>query len=297
MSGFMSSSTAMTICKTDASGAFDLDALRAHAFTPDIDADGKRLGWVALGDPLDAVGFQLAAVDGRYSGFSFRLDARKASGAVIRLQLAEAVREEIASGKKVGGKRKKELKEAITAKLTARAEFVPSLIDCLWDAEKGRLLAGSASAKAVQPVLDLFKTTFGMDAAPITPAGNMPNLFSTILRGEGYPCGGYTLHPMGSASLAATEQAEEKSAVAVQNSLNAVAQALEEGMAIQKLHLVATSASELDWQVDFTLDAALAVSGLRLPKAEKGAGEDATFLLNADICSKVADMVEALALA
>lgn len=47
--------------------------------------------------------------------------------------------------------------------------------------------------------------------------------------------------------------------------------------------------------MDFTLDAALAVSGLRLPKAEKGAGEDTTFLLNAEICSWVADIVEALA--
>lgn len=297
MSGFMSSNTAMTICKADAPKALDLNALRAHAFTPGIDADGKRLGWVGLGDLLDTDGFELAAVDGRYSGFSFRLDARKASGAVIRLQLAEAVREEIASGKKVGGKRKKELKEAITAKLTVRAEFVPSLIDCLWDAEKGRLLVGSASAKAVQPVLDLFKTTFGMEAAPITPAGDMPKLFSTILRGEGYPCLGYTLHAMGSASLAASEQAEEKSAVAVQNSLNAVAQALEEGMAIQKLHLVATSTDDPDWQTEFSPDAALVVSSLRLPKAEKGTGEDATFVINADICSQVADMVEALALA
>lgn len=136
MSGFMSSSTAMTICKADAPKALDLDALRAHVFAPDIDADGKRLGWVGLGDLLDTDSFELAAVDGRYSGFSFRLDARKASGAVIRLHLAEAVREEIASGKKVGNKRKKELKEAITARLTAKAEFVPSLIDCLWDARK-----------------------------------------------------------------------------------------------------------------------------------------------------------------
>ena len=173
---------------------------------------------------------------------------------------------------------------------------MPSVIDCLWDAEKGRLLVGAASAKAVQPVLELFKTTFGMDATPITPAEDMPKLFAAILHGEGYPCEGYTLHPMGSASLSASEQAEEKSAVAVQNSLNAVAQALEEGMAIQKLHLVATSAtSEPDWQVDFTLDASLAVSGLRFPKTEKDAEEGTTFLLNADICSRVADMVETLA--
>ena len=209
MSGFMSSATAITICKANSTVNFTLDALKTHAFTSDIDADGRHLGWVALGDPLDADGFELAAVDGRHSGFSFRLDTRKASGAVIRLQLAEAVREEIASGKQVGSKRRKELKEAITAKLTARAEFVPSVIDCIWDAEKGRLLVGSASAKAVQPVLDLFKTTFGIDATPITPAEDISKLFAAILRGEGYPCDGYTLHPMGSANLSASEQAEE----------------------------------------------------------------------------------------
>ena len=56
-----------------------------------------------------------------------------------------------------------------------------------------------------------------------------------------------------------------------------------------------TSASEPDWQVDFTLDASLTVSGLRFPKAEKGTEEDGTFLLNADICSRVADMIEELA--
>ena len=56
------------------------------------------------------------------------------------------------------------------------------------------------------------------------------------------------LHPAsdGFRRLAASEQAEEKSAAAVQNSLNAVAQALEEGMVIQKLHLVATSDADPD---------------------------------------------------
>lgn len=168
MSGFLSSSTALTICKAKSTVSLDLDGLRKHAFNPDINADGKLFGWVGLGDPLDTDGFELALVDARFMVFSFRLDTRKASGAVIRLQLAEAVREELAFGKKVGGKRKKELKEAITAKLTAKAEFVPSVIDCLWDAQKGRLLVGSASAKAVHPVLELFKMTFGIGATSIT---------------------------------------------------------------------------------------------------------------------------------
>jgi len=131
-----------------------------------------------------------------------------------------------------------------------------------------------------------------MDATPIYPTTDMPKLFSEIMRGDGYPCLGYTLHAMGSASLAASEQAEEKAVVAVQNSLNAVAQALDDGLSIQKLHLVATSSTDADWQVDFILDAMLAVPGLRLPKPEKGVDEEATFLLNAETCSIVADLVE-----
>ena len=62
MSGFLSSTTAMTICKVNSTVNFTLDALRAHAFTPDVDADGGRFGWVSLGDPLDTDGFALASV-------------------------------------------------------------------------------------------------------------------------------------------------------------------------------------------------------------------------------------------
>lgn len=42
MSGFLSSSTALTICKADSAASPGLDALRQHAFTPEIDADGRR---------------------------------------------------------------------------------------------------------------------------------------------------------------------------------------------------------------------------------------------------------------
>ena len=69
MSGFMSSTTAITICKVNSTVNFTLDALRAQAFTPNIDADGRRLGWVALGDPLDTDGFELVAIPAFPSGW------------------------------------------------------------------------------------------------------------------------------------------------------------------------------------------------------------------------------------
>lgn len=50
MSGFLSSSTALMVCKADSAASLDLAALRQHAFTPEIDADGRRFGWVSLGD-------------------------------------------------------------------------------------------------------------------------------------------------------------------------------------------------------------------------------------------------------
>ena len=67
-------------------------------------------------------------------------------------------------------------------------------------------------------------------------------------------------------------------------------------MKIQKVRLLAASQASPDFQLDFMLDSALAaVSGLKLPKAEKGAEEDAEFLLKSDACSSAADIVEALA--
>ena len=68
-------------------------------------------------------------------------------------------------------------------------------------------------------------------------------------------------------------------------------------MVVQKLYLAATSDADPDRQMEFTLDVAGAVSGLKLPKAEKGAEQDATFLVNADSCSQVADIVEGMAMA
>ena len=288
MSGFLSSKAAMMICTAD-SKVFDIEKLRGHSFSPELEADGIRRGWVGLGDPLDYESFDLANVSDRYVGFSFRQDARKPSGAVIKLQLAEAIKKEKG---KVSSKRKKELKEAITASAIAKCDFSASLTDCIWDLEKNRLYVGASSEKALQPVLDQIKRTFGITPTLLTPSKNMGELFSDILRASDYQCGGFKIFSMGSASLASPEQSEEKASVAVQNNLNAVASALDEGLSIKKIHLQVES-ENTDSPLDFTLDTELVISGLVLPKGEKGDG-DATFLLKADACAQAANIVEKL---
>lgn len=67
------------------------------------------------------------------------------------------------------------------------------------------------------------------------------------------------------------------------------------GNGIQKLHLILTSDADPDRQLEFTLDAGLAVPGLKVPKAKKGTEGDATFFVNTDVCAAVADMVEGFA--
>ena len=52
MSGFMSSTTAMKVFEVQAKEP-DSDKLRKYAFTTTHGPDGKRVGWVGLGDPLD----------------------------------------------------------------------------------------------------------------------------------------------------------------------------------------------------------------------------------------------------
>ena len=71
-----------------------------------------------------------------------RLDTRKPSSAAIKTKQAEKIKEEEAAGKKVSASRKKELREAITAKLTAKAEFLPTLTDFLWFLGKEQALGG-----------------------------------------------------------------------------------------------------------------------------------------------------------
>lgn len=291
MSGFMSSTTVMKIFEAQAKEP-DSDKLRKHVFTPTPGPDGKRVGWVGLGDPLD-LDFSFGIDFGRFLAFSLRIDERKPSSAAIKIRLAEAIKEETAAnGGKVSGKRKKELKEAITATVTSKADFIPSLADCIWDVDAQRLYVSTASESVLAILLELFHKTFGVTPAPISPKADMAEIFAKAFRESISVDGGTEVSANGcSVTLATPEQQEDKAHVVVVNNQGAVATALEEGLRITKMALLAVDGEQ---ETTFSLADDLAISGLKLPKGEKGDDADATFLLTAEVCAHAAHIVEAL---
>lgn len=291
MSGFMSSTTAMKIFEAQAKEP-DSDKLRKHVFTPTPGPDGKRVGWVGLGDPLD-LDFSFGIDFGRFLAFSLRIDERKPSSAAIKIRLAEAIKEETAAnGGKVSGKRKKELKEVITATVTSKADFIPSLADCIWDVDAQRLYVSTASESVLAILLELFHKTFGVTPAPISPKADMAEIFAKAFRESISVDGGTEVSANGcSVTLATPEQQEDKAHVVVVNNQGAVATALEEGLRITKMALLAVDGEQ---ETTFSLADDLAISGLKLPKGEKGDDADATFLLKAEACAHAAHIVEAL---
>ena len=286
MAGFLGTTTSFSIFEAPVPSKLDFEAVRAWAFSDAVTPEGTRLGWVGLGNAVDT-DFSFGIDHGRFAAMSLRVDSRKASGAALKLQLAEAVQEDLAQSGHISNEREKELREAILAKLISKAEWTPALTDCLWDLEKGRLLV-AASPKAALPLLERFTSTFGVDAQPYTPNEDLPSFFARLSR-ENVSVNGRELSCAGSATLATPLHVEGKMAVAVQNNENTIASALDEGLIIRKLAMIA------DATLEFSLDTSLTVSGLKLPRAEKGADADTDFLLKADVCVMVADLALAIA--
>lgn len=317
MAGFMGTSTAMRVFMTPETKELSelMDRAQVHAFRsvpPTPGPDGRRVGWVGLGDPLD-LDFVFGPEHRRYFALSLRVDTRKPSAAAIKLKLAEAVKEEAAADPegKVPGKRKKELKEAITANVTAKTEFIPALVDCLWDLEKGRLLLSNTSETMVALVLEVFEKTFGISPSPVVPLADMAEVFEEVFSNDGL-CNGVDLDgfPGGrwagvypdayAVTLASPEQQDERAAVSAKNNQQSVEKALENGLKIKKMGIRldvyedpdAHSMGNISGSFSFMLDDSLAVSGLKLPKGDKDSDPEADFMLKAENCFLVAHAVE-----
>lgn len=294
MGGLLSSSMPMTIFKTNSPGHLDMEGLRKGAFTEAIDTDGVRSGWVGLGNLLDTENFILAGNDNRFSGFSFRTDSRKIPSSVVKLQLAEKIKQEEAQGGKVGAKRKKELREEIINRLSANADFVPSLTDCLWDAEKGVLMIASASDKIINRILKNFEGSFHKTPERLASDKEMSGIFNEIHHNNGKRLSAYSVSPLGTASMAGLDENSEASSIKVLNNPQAVSEALGRGFTINKMSMAATDNNNEENQIFFCVDDKLQVNSVHFPKKDKSADEDAVFLINAQICADTAQMLEDL---
>lgn len=290
MAGLMGTSVSLIICETDEKKSLTPDLLRKGAFTHAIDPDGYKFGWTGLGDLLDTENFFFSLTDSRFSGFSFRIDERRPSQPVIRLQVAEKIREEIQNGLRPGPTRKKEIREEVFARVLSQTDFAPILIDCLWDDEKGRLYVFTSSERRVERVLNHFKSTFGMEAWPISPEKDMAQNFASIQGAGGIEMEGFFLEAIGSANLASAPQSEEKSSISVQNSVETVTEAVSQGMAIKKMSFLARE-NGMDNEIKFSLGDDLIVRGLRLSKYDGADGDEGMFLLHAEECAKIGQLI------
>lgn len=289
MSGFMSSSTALKVFILDA-GPFSPENIRKNAFseTPPLDC---KLGWVGLGNALDT-DFSFGIDQGRYMAFSLRVDARKVSSALVKIRLAEEVQKVVQeSGKRIGKKRRKELKEAVIAALTAKAEYIPEVVDCIIDLQKGRLFVGSVSQNSLKLVLEHFARSFGKTPKQLVPGKgkDMAEIFSRLLN-ENMALASCSASMNGcNISLASPKGVADKAKAVVLNTPGAVESALEDGLFIARMGI----RLEGEINAELVLSSNLSAT-VKLPKARKGDDPDGTFMLKADALSFVATAIEEL---
>lgn len=292
MSGFMSSSTALKVFTLDA-GPFSPENIRKNAFseTPPLDC---KLGWVGLGNALDT-DFSFGIDQGRYMAFSLRVDARKVSPALVKIRLAEEVQKaEQESGKRIGKKRRKELKEAVIAALTAKAEYIPEVVDCIIDLQKGRLFVGSVSQNSLKLVLEHFARSFGKTPKELVlrKGKNMEDTFMRLfnLKDNRFALGEITVAMNGcNVSLASLKGVADKAKAVVLNTPGAVESALEDGLFIARMGI----RLEGEINAELVLSSNLSAT-VKLPKARKGDDPDGSFMLKADALSFVATAIEEL---
>lgn len=287
MSGFTGSTTALRIFNVQLNNP-DGQRLYQHVFTPTPGPDGKRIGWVGLGDPLD-LEFAVGIDHGRFLAWSLRIDERKPSSAAIRIRLAEALKKEAEKGK-VSRTRKKELKESITAAVTAKTEFIPTLTDCILDVEAQKLYVSSTSGTILNILLELFKQTFEVSPTPVTASADMGAFFAKLFKEDVPLKDGIELRANGCAvTLSTPQQSENQAQVSVVNNEAAVDTALKDGLHIVKMAIVAVDGEN---ELSFAMSDDLMVTGLKLPKGERDDDPEATFLLKADACATVARIIK-----
>ena len=131
-------------------------------------------GWVNFDDMLDSSWHTSPPEKGHYLVFSLRLDTRRVPPAVLKKHQTLALREEEEKAKQLGHKfisrtRKRELKEAVKAKLLARSFPIPAEFNVIWNRDSGIIYFASTHTQMLAMFTDSFAKTFELDLEELTP--------------------------------------------------------------------------------------------------------------------------------
>lgn len=111
-------------------------------------------------------------------------------GAVNEVVRKRAIEIEKAEGKKVKGKAKKELKEAVILEMLPKAMIKPGRTLAYLDLARGWLVVDSSSAKSSETAAILLRTALGsFPAVPLNAETSASGLMTAWLRGETLPEG------------------------------------------------------------------------------------------------------------
>ncbi|MBQ7607464.1 MAG: recombination-associated protein RdgC [Desulfovibrionaceae bacterium] len=307
MSGFFTSTTAMRIYSVSGSVGEFGDRLTNAAFRSqpkEVDPQEKIIGFVGLGDALDT-DFQFDIQHENYITLSLRIDERKPSMPAVRIRFAEALKKEAENNGKVSRERKKELKEDALFAVLMKSDYVPTLVDIIYDTEKQRLVLSTASEAQAALATELFSRVFGVTLEAITASEDIKDVFRTIYMGEKSVAveledgsGALLLSDDFTVTLQTQESSDERASVSARGNQEAGLKALEEGLYIRRMGINAEVRDPEEQSDDpkatcqFMLDESLIVTGLKMPKQERGSAREDDFFLKAGHAFLVAEIVE-----
>lgn len=149
--------------------------LKQFAFQ-DIDntADERAFGWVNFDDMLDNQWTVSGPEKGAYLTFSLRLDTRRISPAVLKKHTTIALRQEEARNKEEGRSfvsraRKKEIQEAVKARLMQRSLPIPAVFNVIWDTMQNTVTLASTHGKVIELFCEHFTGSFELSLEQLTP--------------------------------------------------------------------------------------------------------------------------------
>lgn len=158
------------------------DKFKQFAFQ-DIDdiPQESTFGWVNFDDMLDTAWRLSPPEKGEYITFSFRMDTRRISPAVLKKHLRVAIEEETKKMRDIGKKfisrqQKLEIREQVMLRLRGRAMPVPEEFQVVWNPQTGSVYLATTKGKVIDLFCEYFTRTLDLHLEHLAPYSLACNL-------------------------------------------------------------------------------------------------------------------------